>query len=230
MSASENSSNWDQQFDVIVVGSGACGMTAALCAQAQGLSALVVEKADLYGGTSAVSGGGIWIPCSDEHQKAGAHDSFDEALTYLKHLIGNEVPEDRLRAYLKNGPEMVRFLNQEYGVRYQSVQRYPDYYPDRPGGKDGFRSMEPADFDASQLGAEFERQREPYKGTLLMGRVAMTQVEAQKLFSRGPGWIWLTLKMMLKYWFDFSWRRRTWRDRRLVLGQGMVSALRYAMM
>lgn len=127
-------------------------------------------------------------------------------------------------------PEMVRFMDKNFGVRFRSVAKYPDYFPHQPGGKPGARTMEPAEFDAKKLGAEFERQREPYKGTLVLGRISMDQVEAHTLFGRGPGWVWLTIKMMWNYWTDFAWRRRTWRDRRQVLGQSLVAQLRYAML
>lgn len=226
----DSSASGQQEFDVIVIGSGAGGMTAALCAQAQGLSAVVLEATDRYGGTSAVSGGGIWIPCNDQMAAAGVPDSPGEALTYLKHLTQGEVPQARLEAYIKNASEMVRYLSREFGVNFRSVARYPDYFPDQPGGKPGARTMEPVEFDAAQLGDEFERQREPYKGTLVLGRLSMNQVEAHLLFGQAPGWLWLTLKMMWRYWTDFSWRRRTWRDRRMTLGQAMVGALRYALL
>lgn len=222
--------NWDQEYDVIVVGSGGGGMTTALVAHGHGLKAVVIEKSDQYGGTSAVSGGGIWIPCNDDIARTGGSDSYEEALTYLKHVIGDAVPQSRIEAYLKNAPEMVRYLAQKFGVIYRNVPKYPDYYPKMPGGKEGWRSMQPAAFDARLLGDAFDKQRESFKGTLLMGRIAMDQIEAHTLFSRSPGWIWLTLKMLLKYWLDIGWRLRTHRDRRQVLGQGMVAALRYAML
>ncbi|SFF64291.1 3-oxosteroid 1-dehydrogenase [Fontimonas thermophila] len=221
---------WDQEYDVVVVGSGAGGMTAALCAHAHGLSSVVIEKSDRYGGTSAVSGGGIWIPCNDDIAKTGGSDSYEQALTYLKHLIGDSVPQARIEAYLKNAPEMVRYLARTFDVHFHNVPKYPDYYPNVPGGKEGWRSMQPQAFDARLLGPEFDRQREPIPGTLLMGRIAMDQIEAHTLFSRGPGWVGLTLKLMLRYWLDFGWRRRTHRDRRQVLGQGLVAALRHAML
>jgi 3-oxosteroid 1-dehydrogenase len=219
----------DQTFDVIVVGSGAGGMTAALCSQDNGLSALVIEKQNLYGGTTAVSGGGIWIPCNDDIPKVGGTDSPEEALTYLNIITGGEVPPRRLETYVRNAVLMVRHMAQ-FGVKFKAVKKYPDYFPDKPGGKPGYRTMEPLDFDASTLGAEHERLRRQYPGTLLMARISMDQVEAHTLFTRGPGWILLTLRMMCRYWFDFAWRRRSSRDRRMVLGQALAGSLRKAML
>ncbi|WP_043765617.1 FAD-dependent oxidoreductase [Algiphilus aromaticivorans] len=221
--------HWDERFDVVVVGSGAGGMTAALRAQTEGLSTVLLEKSDRYGGTSAVSGGGIWIPCNDQIAELGESDSYEEALTYLRYLTGGEVPESRIEAYLRNAPEMVRALAADSGIHYRAVHKYPDYFPDKPGGKPGFRTMEPAAFDAAQLGDAFWQQREPFAGTQLMGRVSMDQVEAHTLFTRGKGWFLLTLKMMGRYWSDLRWRLKTRRDRRLTLGQAMVAALRHGL-
>lgn len=221
---------WDQQFDVVVVGSGAAGMTASLCAHEQGLSTVVLESRDKYGGVSAVSAGGIWIPCNDDIAKLGGTDSYEEALTYVKYLTRGEVPLEHITAYLRNAPAMVRYLREKFGVQFRGIKLYPDYYPNRPGGKNGSRSMEPDQFDASLLGEEFDRQREPLKTTLLLGRVAVTQVEAHKIITRRCGWIWLVIKVIACYWLDIIWRRRTPRDRRLVLGQALVGSLRYAML
>ncbi len=221
--------HWDHEFDVVVVGSGAGGMTAALCAAGEGLSSVVLEKADLYGGTSAVSGGGIWIPCNDDIAGHGGSDTYGEALTYMKHLTAGQVPQSRIEAYLKNAPEMVRHLKREFGVLFRGVKLYPDYYPHLPGGKDGYRSMEPVEFNAKSLGDEFSRQRPPFAGTQVMGRIGMNQVEAHTLFTKGKGWVGLILKMMLRYWFDFAWRMKTKRDRRLTLGQALVAQLRNAL-
>jgi 3-oxosteroid 1-dehydrogenase len=230
MGVDDMPASWDAEFDVVVVGSGGGGLTAALCAHGHGLKAVVVEKSDKYGGTSAVSGGGIWIPCNDDIARTGGSDSYEEALTYLKHTIGDAVPQSRVEAYLREAPEMVRYLAKTFGVHYHNVPKYPDYYPNKPGGKEGWRSMQPDAFDAAQLGSEFDHQRAAFRGTQLMGRIAMDQIEAHVLFSRSPGWIRLMFKLLLNYWLDFRWRRRTPRDRRQVLGQGMVAALRHAML
>jgi 3-oxosteroid 1-dehydrogenase len=219
-----------REYDVIVIGSGAGGMTAALCCEAQGLSALVIEKQARFGGTSAVSGGGIWIPCNDDIPSCGGTDSPEEALTYLQGLTRGEVPLPRLQAYVRNAVGMVRFMASRFGIRFKAVKKYPDYFPDHPGGKPGYRTMEPADFDASRLGAELERLPLQLKSTLLLGRISMNQVEAHVLFTRGPGWIGLMLRMLLRYWLDLPWRFRSPRDRRQVLGQALIASLRHAML
>lgn len=112
-------------------------MTAALCAAQLGLQAVLIEKAAVYGGTTAVSGGGIWIPCNAQMGRAGISDTEAEALGYLKLLIGNDVPAARLEAYVKRAREMVAFLDAELGVKFEAVPKYPDYYPQLPGGKPG---------------------------------------------------------------------------------------------
>lgn len=228
MGADGEGQGWDEEYDVVVIGSGAGGMAAALSAQALGLSAVVLEKSDKYGGTSAVSGGGIWVPCNDQMKAHGISDSQSDARRYMGDLIGEGVAPERIDAYLHNAPEMVRFLAKQ-GVEFRCVPLYPDYYPDRPGSKQGGRSLEPMPFDASKLGDEFSHQREAFRGTQLMGRVAMDTIQAHILFTRAKGWLLLTLRLMLGYWFDWSWRRKTHRDRRQVLGQSLVAQLRHAM-
>ena len=98
---------WDYSFDVVVVGSGLGGMTAALCSYEMGTKdVLVIEKSDLYGGTSSISGGGVWIPCNRYANEAGAGDTLEAAKTYLRQLITEEeVSEGQLDTYLENGPK-----------------------------------------------------------------------------------------------------------------------------
>lgn len=220
---------WDHEHDVVVIGSGAGGMTAAVCCQQLGLDTVLMEKADVYGGTSSVSGGGIWVPCNDQIPSVGGDDTREEALTYVKHLTRGEVPDAKLEQYVDTARVMVRDMADKHGVHFRSVAKYPDYFPDQPGGKPGFRTMEPVPFDVSQLGGELVHQRASYAGTLLMGRISMTQVEAHKLLCRGKGWFRLTLKLLGRYLLDLPWRFRNKRDRRATLGQSMAAQLRNAM-
>ncbi|BAN46966.1 FAD-dependent oxidoreductase [Metapseudomonas resinovorans] len=227
---SANGLQWDESCDVLVVGSGAGAMTAALRARDLGSEVLVVEKSDRYGGTSAVSGGGIWVPCNHRIEALGGHDSAEEAIAYIRAVTRGEIDDGRIEAYVEQGHRVVRYLEQCSRVRFEAQPRYADYYPEVPGGKPGFRSMDPLPFDARLLGDEFARMREPSPGTLMMGRMTMTMAEAQVLLCRGPGWLGLTLKILWRYWRDLPGRLRSRRDRFLTLGNALVGALRRSLM
>ncbi|KJZ42364.1 MULTISPECIES: FAD-binding protein [Pseudomonas] len=217
---------WDECCDVLVIGSGAGGMTAALRAHDLGLNALLIEKSGEYGGTSAVSGGGIWIPNNHRINAIGGSDSAAEAIAYIRAVTHGEIDDGRIEAYVEHGREMVEYLEQHTRVRFEAQPRYADYYPEVEGGKPGYRSMDPQPFDAAELGEEFLRMRAPSPGTLMMGRMAMTMKEAQVLLCRGPGWLRLTLRVMWRYWRDREGRRLSRRDRFLTLGNALIGALR----
>ena len=221
---------WDECCDVLVVGSGAGGMTAALRASDLGLNALVIEKSGEYGGTSAVSGGGIWIPNNHRIKALGGSDSAEEAIAYIKAVTHGEIADGRIEAYVEHGREMVEYLEQQTRVRFEAQPKYADYYPEVAGGKPGYRSMDPQPFNAAALGEEFLRMRAPSPGTLMMGRMAMTMKEAQVLLCRGKGWLGLTLRVMWRYWRDREGRKLSRRDRFLTLGNALVGALRTSML
>src|ERR1700733_6004692 len=103
----------EQEFDVVVVGSGAGGLVAAVRAADLGLSVIVIEKARFYGGTTATSGGGLWIPC---HGIDSAEDNRADAETYLAAICKGEFRQDRIASYLDHGPEMVRYI-EDIGVK-----------------------------------------------------------------------------------------------------------------
>lgn len=217
------------EYDVIVVGSGGGAMLAACRAADKGMTVLVVEKCALYGGTTAISGGGIWIPCNHLGDAAGAKDSFDEALTYLRACVGPEMSESRIRAYLQAGPRMVKYLHDQTRVRFTALPEYADYFQHKPCAKPGYRSLDPAPFDAGQLGQEFSAQRPPLAATLIAGRLSMTQIEARTILGKHPGWIKTLARIGLSYAFDLRWRLRSKSDRRLTLGAALVASLRKSM-
>jgi 3-oxosteroid 1-dehydrogenase len=144
---------WDESFDAVVVGSGAAGLTAALTAAAQGLKTLVVEKAPLWGGSTALSGGGIWIPLNPLMQKPGEADTPEAAATYFDAVVAEAGPaasQARRRAYLEAGPQMIAFVL-ERGVELEQEPTQPDYHAERPGGRKG-RLIEPKYMDGKRLG------------------------------------------------------------------------------
>ena len=188
--------------DILVVGSGAGGLTAAITAHEQGGNVLVVEKSDMYGGTSATSGGGIWIPCNHLMTKHGQSDTPEAALTYLKACVGDDVSEERLKAYVEKAPEMLKFMEDKSAVRYISTP-YADYFPDKPGGKEGWRTLDPVPMNAAKLGNEFMKMREPHPQTMF-GGFTITIPEAVKIISKARGWQWLIAKQAIAYKTRFS--------------------------
>mgnify|MGYP000953401888 CR=1 FL=1 len=214
-------------YDVIVVGSGAGAMLTAARAHDLGLSVLVVEKSDKYGGTSAVSGGAIWIPTNSQMR---IKDSYDEALTYLKAATRGMISEDRLHAYLESAPQMVEYINSQMTLQYFPCHRYPDYYQHLPGSKPGGRTMEPKLFDASLLGDEFDNLRLAFNGTLLLGKASMTATDAHVMLAKEPGWMLLVMKTMARYFLDLPWRLKTRHDRLRGLGNAMGAGLRHALL
>ena len=147
--------------DIAIVGSGAGGMTAALAVHEAGLSALVIEKTRYYGGSTARSGGGIWIPCNHLMRAAGVADSFDEARTYLQGTVGERSPLASREMFLSQSVKMIQWLDRKSDLQCSYMQGYADYYPELPGGKVQGRALEPRLFDGNALGADLARLRPP---------------------------------------------------------------------
>src|SRR5690348_6830978 len=134
---------WDSVVDVIVVGSGAAGLVAAILAHDGGAQVLVVEKAPLIGGTTAWSGGVPWIPMNRHMQDLGQTDSRDEALTYIRRVtLGREPDPDLGETYVDRAAEMLEYLEAKTPLRMTAVPAFNDYYAHFPGGKNGGRSLE----------------------------------------------------------------------------------------
>lgn len=222
---------WDASVDFLVVGSGAAGMTAALRAHDVGGETLVIEKAAVYGGSTALSGGVAWVPNNPLMAQHGISDSADQALRYLEIVTKGSVSKERLRAYIDAAPRMLATLAETSHVRFDCVTKYPDYYPEVEGGKPGGRSCEPAVFDAMQLGAEFGAMRYPPPGKLAMGgRVAFKVADAKALLAGGPSLTWFMLRGLLSYYTNFRARRQGLCNTTLTLGRALVGRLRLSLM
>ncbi len=171
---------WDSTVDFVAVGSGGGGMVAALTAADAGASVLVLEKQPLVGGSTAMSGGVVWVPNNPVMASLGVADSFDDAMTHFEAVVGDVGPassDARRRAFLTAGPEMVSFL-QVAGVRFAYCSGYSDYYSEAKGGHDEGRAIEPVPFDGRILGGWLEKLQPGLAASL--GLAVMTN-EARSL-------------------------------------------------
>ncbi len=118
--------DWDYTTDVLIVGSGGGGMTAALVAKKAGLDVIIIEKTEYYGGSTALSGGGVWIPNNYLLEKKGVDDSIEKARTYMDNTVGDRVPSEFKEAYLVNAPKMIDWLRENTKVKFPFLQTIPD--------------------------------------------------------------------------------------------------------
>ena len=223
-------SNWDREVDVLVVGSGAGGMLAALTAATAGhAEALVIEKEAQWGGTSATSGAGIWIPGSDVAREAGFEDNLEDAFTYVRGLSADNVPDANIRAYVENAAPMLRWLMANTPIQYMAFP-YPDYHAENPGGSPtGYRTHMPLPLDGKPLGKDVETLRFASPAASLFGYLNWHFDETYILLYKQQGWFTHLMKSLARYWLDLPFRLKSRKDRRLTLGNALAGGLRLAL-
>jgi succinate dehydrogenase/fumarate reductase flavoprotein subunit len=153
------------QVDVLVIGSGAAGLAAAVTAAARGLCVLVAEKAPLFGGTTAFSGGWLWVP----HSAAGIEEPEDTPRAYLRAVLGNQYDDRKIDTYLKAGPQMADFFIRNTAVKFLPGAAAPDFHGNLPGAAKGGRSMVAAPYDGKALGPLLTKMRQPIPETTFLG-------------------------------------------------------------
>jgi succinate dehydrogenase/fumarate reductase flavoprotein subunit len=158
----------DITCDLLVVGSGAGGLSTAITAKKHGLDVVVIEKEPYFGGTTAYSGGVLWIPGNPHGKPASAGDTRDQQLTYLRDQTGPFFNEAAITAFLDNAPRMIEWFERETAVKFVPTL-YPDYHPDAPGGADIGRSILAAPYNARELGGELGRLRPPLTTITFIG-------------------------------------------------------------
>src|SRR5260370_2977602 len=146
-------------YDVVVIGAAAGGMTAAAVAAAEGLSVLLIEKTEFVGGTTAWSGGMVWIPVNAKMKHVGIDDSLSDAADYLAGTVPEPENADLRETFLARGPEAIEYLEANTELRLQPVRVYPDYYPDKPGANAVRRVLKPVDFAHTNIGQNIHPMR-----------------------------------------------------------------------
>ena len=167
------------EVDVVVVGAGGAGMTAALAAASHGLGTVLLEKSAYFGGSTARSGGGVWIPGNYALRDAGQADDPEWSKLYLESIVGEDVPQVRRNTYIDRGPEVMDFIRERTPVRFAWVPDYADYHPEAPGGRAAGRSVEPVPMDARFLGDELARLHPQY--TKAPANLIVTQADFRKI-------------------------------------------------
>ncbi|MFM8557339.1 MAG: FAD-dependent oxidoreductase [Betaproteobacteria bacterium] len=157
------------RYDLLVFGSGAAALSAAVTASILGLRTAVFEKAAVFGGTTAISAGGVWVPCNHLAAAAGVVDSSEAALRYLAHCAGPCYRPDLAEAFVKQAPEMLRFMEQQAAVKFSYAAGRPDYRPDAPGAALEGRTIHPLPFDGRLLGPAIHQLRPPLREMTFLG-------------------------------------------------------------
>ncbi len=216
---------WDEEFDWIVVGSGGGGMTSALTAHHHGLRSLIIEKSAYVGGSTARSGGCVWIPNNYLALEGGLPDSEDLARTYMAATVGDRTPPALQQAYLKYGPEMIRFLRDHSAMQFEWSKGYSDYYPEAPGGFADGRALEPVPFDGHQLGSNFRYLRPPVMPGVRYTSISLRAAQIMGGMRRH----WSGRRQLLKTMYDTT-RNILTRKAMLTMGQGIAGRLYHSVL
>ncbi len=158
----------NRECDLLVVGSGAAGLACAITAKKRGLDVVVIEKEPVFGGTTALSGGVLWIPLNHHGRRQNPQDTVDAVRTYMMQETGSYFDEAAVATFIEQGPKMVDFFEKNTEMQFIPTL-YPDYHPDRPGGAAIGRSILAEPFDIRRLGPDMARLKPPLKTITFMG-------------------------------------------------------------
>ena len=173
----------DLECDLLVAGSGASGFAAALTAAIDGLEVIMVEKAEVFGGTTCFSAGVIWIPSSRQAREAGITDDRDSVLDYLQAEAGNRLDRDKAESFTDNAASVLEWFEANSHLSYMLSPAWSDYHPGQPGASKGGRSLGPRPFDGRTLGKWFDKLRPPIKTTTILGGMMVGREDLPQFFT-----------------------------------------------
>jgi 3-oxosteroid 1-dehydrogenase len=209
------------EFDVVVAGSGAAGMTAALTAARHGLHTVLIEKAPAFGGSTARSGGGVWAPNNEVLLAAGVRDTPAQASAYLEHIVGDTVDEALRETFLDTAPAMISFVLANTPLRFAWVPGYSDYYPEAPGGLASGRSIEARPMNGKILGTERANLNPPYLRAPTGMAITQADYRWMNLLARHPRGLLRTARVAGRRAISLLRRREL-----LTMGQALSAGLR----
>jgi succinate dehydrogenase/fumarate reductase flavoprotein subunit len=210
--------------DLLVVGSGAAGMAAAISARHHGLNPVIIEKSDVFGGSTAVSGGAIWVPCNPIAAAAGVEDSREAARKYIQGETGNLFNAELVDAFLDKGPEAIGFFHEKTALKMSYRAVSPDYHPEAEGATEGGRVLDALDYDGKKLGTQLYRMRPPIADFTILGGMPLGRPDIFHFlrFSRSLKSTIYVAGVVAQYARD----RLTWgRNTRMVMGAAVSARL-----
>lgn len=213
-----------KEVDVIVIGSGAAGFSAALTAATGGLDVLMIEKSQFFGGTTAISGGAVWVPESTHAKQAGLSDDRNRVLTYLREVIGESLEQELIEAYLNAAPQVLSFLEKNTHAKFIVRDVAPDYQSELKGSVPAGRTLDSAVFDGRLLGKDFDSLRPQLPQFMALGGMMVTLEDATAAAGLGRSWTATShlFKLLSRYCLD---RLKYSRGTRLVYGNALIGAL-----
>jgi len=215
----------EAKYDVIVLGAGAAGMTAAFVAAREGLRVLLIEKSAQVGGSTSRAAGTAWIPGNFTFDASSARQDIAAAREYLDRVVGEDSPAMMREQYLAQGPAMLAYLQRHSAVRFQACPAHSDYYPDLIGAKRGGRPVEAVVYDGRRLGGYFDALRSPLREFMVFDGMMVSKADIDTLLGARSDVrnFFATIALLTRYARDRL--QRYSRGTRLTMGNALCARL-----
>ena len=212
------------EYDVVVLGTGAAGMAAALFASIAGSKVLLVERTEYVGGTTAWSGGTTWVPLTRYLADTPTEDSFEQVMSFLDAAVGEHAPRAMREAFLKDGANAIHSLVDHTQVAFRACAYHPDYLADLPGATVNGRALEPLPYQAGHLGVNLQLLRPPIPEFTVLGGMMVNREDISHLLQRfkKPKSFLYTLKLVGRYYRDKLFYGQTARS---VMGHALIARM-----